>query len=409
MRSPLIAPPDAVGVTSRASRVAIISLVTTVLIAPQEFKGSLTAAEAARAIADGVRDALPKAQIALQPMSDGGAGLVDALLAALGGQRLTSPVHDPLLRPVDAAWALLADGRAAIEMAAASGLTLLAPGELDPLRATTYGTGELIRAALDRDYDEVIVGVGGSATVDGGAGALQALGVRLLDASGADLPPGGAALARLHRIDLSALDPRLAQARVRVATDVRNRLCGAEGAALVFGPQKGASPDDVPVLDAALARFAEVARRDLGVDLTSLDGGGAAGGLAAGLQLAGATVEPGFDLVASLVGLEDQVARADIVITGEGRLDAQTAYGKTAAGVEKLARAQGKPIIAIAGAIADDHARAAFDVALGATPEGTPLDDAMRDAPRLVREAAERAVRALADVGDRRGSSLRWE
>lgn len=379
---------------------------TTVLIAPQEFKGTLTAAEAARAIADGVRDAMPDAQAVLQPMSDGGAGLVEALLSALGGKRATVRVHDPLMRPVDAAWALLADGRAAIEMAAASGLVLLAPSELDPMRTTTYGTGELIAAALDRDCAEIIVGVGGSATVDGGVGALQALGARLHDASGGDLPTGGAALARLERIDLSTLDPRLRRARVRVATDVRNRLCGAEGAAAVFAPQKGAPPEDVRALDAALARFAEVARRDFGVDLASLDGGGAAGGLAAGLRLAGASIEPGFDLVASLVGLEAQVARADIVITGEGRLDAQTAYGKTAAGVAKLARTHGKPVIAIAGTIADDHARSAFDLALAATPERTLLDEAMRDAPRLVRAATARAMRALTDVADRRGSSL---
>ena len=384
----------------------IISHVTTVLIAPQEFKGSLTAAEAAGAIADGVRDALPDAHVVLQPMSDGGAGLVDALLSARGGERLSARVHDPLMRAVDAAWALLADGCAAIEMAAASGLVVLAPGELDPMHATTYGTGELIAAALDRGCAEIIVGVGGSATVDGGAGALQALGSRLLDASGAGLPPGGAALARLERIDLSALDPRLSRARVRVATDVRNRLCGAEGAAAVFGPQKGASPEDIRVLDGALARFADVARRDLGADIASLDGGGAAGGLAAGLWLMGASIEPGFDLIASLVGLEAQVARADVVVTGEGRLDAQTAYGKTAAGVARLARAHAKPVIAIAGTIADDHARAAFDVALAATPEGTTLIDAIHAAARLVRTATARAMRALTDVSDRRGSSL---
>ncbi|MHB8684228.1 MAG: glycerate kinase [Dehalococcoidia bacterium] len=365
------------------------------LIAPQEFKGSLTAVEAARAIAAGVRDAVPGASVVLAPMSDGGAGLVDALLAARGGERITTATHDPLMRPVDAVWALLRGGGAAIEMAAASGLVLLSDDERDPLVATTYGTGELIRAALDRGCGEIIVGVGGSATVDGGAGAVQALGGRLLDGSGAGLPPGGAPLARLERIDLAGVDRRLAGARLRVASDVRNRLCGAEGAAAVFGPQKGASAADIGVLDAALARFAEVVRRQSGIDLLSLEGGGAAGGLAAGLRMLGASVEPGFALVASAVGLDGQVARADIVITGEGRLDAQTSYGKTAAGVAGMARAHGKRAIAVAGSIADGDARAIFDVAVAATPPGMAVADAMRDAAALVRAAAARAVRGV--------------
>lgn len=367
-------------------------LVAVFLVAPQEFKGSLTAAEAARAIAAGVRDALPAAEVVLAPMSDGGAGLVAALLAARGGERVTTAAHDPLMRPVAATWALLPGGTAAVEMAAASGLVLLADDERDPLVATTYGTGELVRAALGRGCGEIIVGVGGSATVDAGAGALQALGARLLDATGAELPPGGAALARLARIDLSGADRRLAATRLRVASDVTNRLCGPEGAAEVFGTQKGASAADVRVLDAALARFAAVVARDVGIDLLSLAGGGAAGGLAAGLRVLGATVEPGFALVAAAVGLEALVARADVVITGEGRLDAQTSYGKTAAGVAAMARAHGRRVAAVAGSIAAGDAQAAFDVAVAAAPPGMPVADAMRDAAPLVRAAAARAV-----------------
>ncbi len=366
-----------------------------IVVAPQEFKGSLTAIEAARAIADGAWAAAPTTEIDEAPMSDGGAGLVDALLAARGGERIETPAHDPLMRPITAAWALLDDGAAAIEMAAASGLVLLGESERDPLVASTYGTGELIRAALDRGCTNMIVGIGGSATVDGGAGAMQALGVRLLDASGAELPPGGASLARLDRIDMSARDTRLSGARVRVATDVTNTLCGPEGAAVVFGPQKGASPGDVATLDAALRRFAAVALRDHGVDLVSMPGGGAAGGLSAGLVLAAAaTIEPGLPLVAGAVHLASRIAAADLVITGEGRLDAQTAYGKTAAGVAAIARAQHTPAIIIAGTIAPDYddADGLFAMRASIMPDGMRLEDAMRDAARLLRDATERTL-----------------
>ncbi|HYM15598.1 MAG TPA: glycerate kinase [Dehalococcoidia bacterium] len=368
-----------------------------VLVAPQEFKGSLTASEAAAAIAAGVRDALPGATVDVVPMSDGGAGLVDALLAARGGERITTRVHDPLMRPVDATWAHLADGTAAIEMAAASGLILVAPAERKPLAATTYGTGELVRAALDRGCTRIIVGVGGSATVDAGAGALQALGVRLLAADGVELPRGAGPPVALDRIDLSHRDPRLARATIRVACDVTNTLCGPEGAAAVFGPQKGASPDQVPLIDAALRRFATVAARDAGVDVLAVAGGGAAGGLAAGLIAgAGATIERGFPLVAHAVGLAARVAAADLVIAGEGRLDAQTSFGKTAAGVADLARAHGRPVAIVAGVVDPAYDRSAipFDAVEQATPSGMAVGDAMRDAARLLRQAAARVTRA---------------
>jgi len=369
-----------------------------IVVAPQEFKGSLSARQAAAALAAGVRDALPAAEVDVVPMSDGGAGLVDALLTARGGETVVTPVHDPLMRPVDAAWALLSDGSAAIEMAAASGLVLLADAERDPLVATTYGTGELIRAALDRGCAEIILGVGGSATVDAGAGAMQALGARLLEGAGHDLPPGGAPLARLTRIDLAGRDPRLDRARIRVASDVTNTLCGRLGAAAVFGPQKGARPDDIATLDAALHHFAAIARRDCGVDVLPVAGSGAAGGLGAGLMaVAGATIEPGFPLVADAIGLEVKIARADLVLTGEGSLDAQTAYGKTAAGVAALARKHGKPVAAIAGLVdaSLDLAASPFDAIEQAAPPGMPAADAMRDAATLVQAAARRAMVVL--------------
>ncbi len=373
-----------------------------VVVAPQEFKGSLTAREAADAIADGVRIALPGADIDVVPMSDGGTGLVDAMLAARGGERVFSDVHDPLMRPLRTAWALLAPGEAAaIEMAAASGLVLLRAAERDPLVATTYGTGELIRAALDRGCRRIIVGVGGSATVDAGAGAMQALGARLVDADGRDLPPGGGALTRLAHVDLSPRDARLLGTEILVASDVTNTLCGPHGAAAMFGPQKGASPEAVEVLDAALRRFAGVVRRDTGIDVLDMPGGGAAGGLAAGLLVvAGAAIVPGFDIVADAVGLDAKIVAAGLVLTGEGRLDAQTAFGKTAAGVARMARAHGKPVAAVAGSIDPGYdARGAFDAAEVATPAGMPLDKAMRDAASLVRDAAARAVRALVSPG----------
>ncbi len=367
-----------------------------IVVAPQEFKGSLTATEAARAIADGVRDVAPRAEIVEAPMSDGGPGLVDALLTARGGERISTIVHDPLMRPTSATWAILSDGTAAIEMAAASGLVLLADGERDPLVATTFGSGELIAAALDRGCGEIIIGVGGSATVDGGAGAMQALGARLLDGDGRDLSPGGGALARLARIDLDDRDPRLANVRLRVASDVTNTLCRDAGAAMMFGPQKGASPDDVRTLEAGLLRFAEVASRDCGIDVLTLSGGGAAGGLAAGLALvAGATIEPGFALVANATALEAKIEAADLVVTGEGRLDAQTAYGKTASGVAAIARRHNKRVSIIAGSVdpAYDAARADFDDIESVMQPGLRLDDVMRDAAVSVRDAAARLMR----------------
>jgi glycerate kinase len=371
---------------------------TRFLIAPQEFKGSLTATEAARIIAAGVRDALPDAVIVEAPMSDGGPGLVDAMLAALGGERIDSEAHDPLMRPIRPSWARLANGTAVIEMAAAAGLVLLRSDERDPLVATTYGSGELVRAALDRGCERIIVGVGGSATVDGGAGTMQALGARLLDAAGDELPPGGGPLARLNRIDASGCEPRLARAAIRVAADVTNTLCGPTGAALMFGPQKGASVETARSLDDALAHFASIVRRDLGIDIASLRGGGAAGGLAAGLAaIAGATVEPGFDIVAEATGLDAAIAACDIVITGEGRLDAQTAYGKTAAGVAAIARTHGKRVAIIAGSIdaSYDAAGDTFERVESLLSPRMSIEEAMRDSATLLRAAAARVTREM--------------
>jgi glycerate kinase len=281
-------------------------------------------------------------------------------------------------------------------MAAASGLTLLTPSERDPYHASTYGTGELLRAALQADHRRIIVAVGGSATNDGGAGAAQALGARLLDENERELPPGGAALARLDRIDVSRMEPALADAEITVATDVTNPLCGPEGASLIYGAQKGASEAGARDLDAALAHFSDVIRRDLGIDISNVVGGGAAGGLAAGLvAFCGARIRPGFDVVAEAVGLADRVAQTDAVVTGEGRLDRQTAFGKTTAGVSRLARAAGKPVIAIAGSV-EGGAGDAFDAVFTLTPLVASQEEAIRRARELLEQVAERTARWLA-------------
>lgn len=371
-----------------------------VVIAPQEFKGSLTAAQAAVAMAEGVRRVLPKAELDLVPMADGGPGTVEAMVAARGGRLMRAPAHDPLGRPLEAAWGLLDEETAVIEMAAAAGLSLLREEERDPRLTTTYGVGDLIRAALDAGCRRLIVGIGGSATNDGGAGLAQALGARLLDEKGGELPSGGAALARLARIDASGLDPRLRECRVLVASDVGNPLVGPEGASAVYGPQKGATPTMVEELDAALRRYAQVVERDLGLRVAQAPGAGAAGGLGAGLMaFLGAEMRSGFALVAEVVGLRERLQGAHLVLTGEGRLDAQTAYGKTALGVARLAKEGGAPVVvAVVGGLGEGWRRAleeGIDAVVSIAPGPLTLAEAMADAATLVADAAEQAVRLV--------------
>lgn len=378
------------------------------LIAPQEFKGSLSAAEAAHAIAEGLRRALPDAELDLAPMADGGPGTAEALVEAGGGRRLAAKVEDPLGRPVEAAWGLLDGGvTAVIEMAAASGLVLLSPEERDARLTSTYGTGQLIAAALEAGCRHLIIGLGGSATNDGGAGMAQALGARLTDNDGHDLPRGGAALARLARIDVSDLDKRLRDREVLGATDVTNPLCGPHGASAVYGPQKGASPADVEELDAALAHYAAVIERDLGKRVAEVPGAGAAGGIGAGLiAFLDAEMRSGAELVAETVGLEKRIAAADLVITGEGRLDAQTAYGKTVATVARLARGQRRPVFALAGNV--DNAPTVCDAlglegALAIAPADLPETEAMARASELLTAAAASLGRRLTTRGSLTG------
>jgi glycerate kinase len=323
------------------------------LIAPQEFKGTLTASEAAEALRAGLREAAPEVLLDVAPLADGGPGTVDALLAGAVGERRVLTVQGPLGAPVQAAYALLDSGRTAIiEMAAASGLSLLRPEELDPRRASTYGTGELIRAALDAGCTRVIVGLGGSATNDAGAGALTALGYSFLDTEGRPLPPGGAALRRLARVDSSLRHPRLMEVELLAATDVTAPLLGPNGASRLFGPQKGADPQAVEELEEALAFFAQ----GLAPEFIRVPGAGAAGGFGYGLAvLAGANIVSGYGLVAQALRLERRVAVADAVITGEGRFDRQTALGKGPAALARSGKELGKPVVLFAGSVVHEE------------------------------------------------------
>ncbi len=324
-----------------------------IVIAPDSFKESLSALDAALNIREGFRAVYPDADYVLLPVADGGEGTVDALVAATGGRRVARRVVGPLGDEVEAFYGVTGDGGVAvIEMAAASGLELVPPPLRNPLVTTTFGVGELIRAALDDGARRFVIGIGGSATNDGGAGMLQALGVRLLDASGGELAHGGGALAGLERIDVAGLDPRLAEGSIEVACDVDNPLVGPNGASAVFGPQKGATPELVRILDASLAHYAAVVERTLGKPVADMPGAGAAGGLGAGLYaFLGARLRPGTEIVMAAVDMDRVVRDADLVITGEGRLDSQTIHGKTPIGVAAVAERHGKPVIAIAGSL----------------------------------------------------------
>ncbi len=375
----------------------------TIAIAPEAFKGALSAAHVAAVLADGLRAGLPGARFRLIPMADGGEGTVDAWAAATGATRCRARVHDPLGRPILAGYARDTRRRTAvIEMAAASGLPLLAADERNPLLTSTRGTGELIRHALDHGARRLLIGIGGSATNDGGVGMAAALGVRLLDRHGRDLPPGGGALLRLHRIDDTGLDPRLRHTELEVACDVTNPLCGRNGASAVYGPQKGATPSQVRTLDTALARLAAVvgaARPDL-ANLAEAAGAGAAGGLGYGLMIfGGARLGRGVEYVAKAVRLAQRLRGCDLVVTGEGRLDGQTVNGKTPVGVAAVAQRLGIPVIAICGCLGDGyeavHAAgidAVFPVAHGLFDPAHPA----RGARARIRACAVEVSRLLA-------------
>ena len=376
-----------------------------IVIAPDSYKESLSALEVAQAVEAGFRQVFPDADYVLVPVADGGEGTVDAMVAATGGRKETVTVSGPLGEPVEAFYGLTGEGdTAVIEMAAASGLALVPPDRRNPLLTSSRGTGELIRAALDAGARRFILGIGGSATNDGGAGMVQALGVRLLDLEGRELDGSGGDLARLERIDVSALDPRLAECRIEVACDVDNPLTGARGASAVFGPQKGATPEMVQALDANLARLARIVGRDLGVAVDTVPGAGAAGGMgAAMLAFFGATLKPGIEIVTAAVDLDTHVRDADLVITGEGRIDFQTVHGKTPIGVARVAKRHGKPVIGIAGSLGAEvgvvHAHG-IDAVFSVLGKPCTLDEALRDAAANV-ELTARNVAAVLRIGAR--------
>ncbi len=379
-----------------------------IVVAPQALKGSLDAPAVGNAIAAGVRAVFPDAILVVVPVADGGEGTVRALVSATGGRLVRTQVLGPLSDPVEAEFGLLGPGSAprtaVLEMAAASGLTLLPPERRDPRLTSTYGTGQLMRAALDAGCERLLIGIGGSATNDGGAGMAAALGARLLDERGDDLPPGGAALARLDRVDASGIDARLRRVEVQVACDVSNPLTGPEGASAVYGPQKGATPAMVEALDAALAHYAAVVERDLGVEVANIPGSGAAGGLGAGLlAFAAATLLPGAQLVLEALDFPAVVRQADLVITAEGQLDAQTAYGKAVAAVAASGRAAGAAVIALAGSVmsgATELESLGIDVALPIAAGPMTLEESMERAAELLEAATARALRLVA-VGER--------
>jgi len=372
-----------------------------IVIAPQGFKGNLTALEVARAIETGVKRIVPDAETVLKPMADGGEGTVQALVDATGGEMMSTEVTGPLQERVKARWGILSDKTTAvIEMASASGLPLVPTEKRNPFIATTYGTGELIRAALDHGCRKLIIGVGGSATNDGGAGMAQALGARFLDADGKELPFGGAALARLAQIDISNMDPRLADFEVTLASDVNNPLCGPKGASAIYGPQKGATPDMVKQLDAALWHYADVIKRDLDIDLREVPGAGAAGGLGLGLMVfLKARMVPGIDVVIKATNLVADLKGAELVFTAEGRIDRQSAMGKVPTGVAMAAKKFGATVIALAGEVADD-CRVVFDQGIDAVlsiaPGPITLEQSMAEAEKLLSNAAETAMRFIA-------------
>jgi glycerate kinase len=371
-----------------------------VVIAPDKFKGSLTALEAAEAMARGLSRVDPSAEIDRVPMADGGEGTVAALVAATGGSYRTVTVTGPLGDPVVASFGLLGDGRTAVlEMASASGLWLVPPALRDPLRATTRGTGQLLLAALKAGARRVIVGIGGSATNDGGAGLGQALGFRLLDTHGRELEPGGGELDRLARIERTDQVAVLGSATIAVACDVTNPLCGPQGASAVYGPQKGATPEVVERLDRNLGHFADIVARDLDVAVRHIPGSGAAGGLGGGLvAFAGGRLEGGVNLVIEAVNLRERLHAADLCLTGEGALDGQSAFGKTAVGVARLAHSLRCPTLAIAGSIgpgAEAVLEQGVDAYFSICPGPVHIDEAIEKASELLENATAQAVRAF--------------
>ncbi|HEC44270.1 MAG TPA: glycerate kinase [Bacteroides sp.] len=371
-----------------------------ILIAPDSFKNALSALDVAHSLEKGILRSIPEAETRIVPMADGGEGTVESLIDATGGKRVNIRVKDPLSRDVESSFGITGDGSTAvIEMAAASGIQLIKPEEKDPWNTTTYGTGELIKAALDSGCRTILLGIGGSATNDCGSGMATALGVKFMDKNGNPVNQGGGALAEVERIDMGRLDPRIAESTILVACDVTNPLTGPQGASCVYGPQKGADDSMVKKLDENLSTFARVIKNQLGKEVGDIPGAGAAGGLGAGLiAFLDAKLVEGVPAIAERIGLEDDIKWADLVITGEGGMDFQTQYGKTPYGVAQIARKYNKPVIAVAGTIGEG-ADVLYDMGISAMysilESPMSLNEAIAKTPLLLETAGERIGRIL--------------
>lgn len=378
-----------------------------IIVAPDSYKGSISALGVAEAMERGIKKVFARAEVLKLPIADGGEGTVEALVSATGGRFFQKEVTGPLGDPVSALWGVLGDGKTAvIEMASASGLPLVPPDKRDPCLTTTLGTGQLVREVLDQGLPRLILGIGGSATNDGGAGFASALGIRFLDADGKELPPGGQALSRLACIDTSGADPRLDSLSLTVACDVDNPLCGPRGASAIFGPQKGACPDTVAVLDSALRHYGEQACVITGRQIMDCAGAGAAGGLGAALLFfTRAELKPGIEIVLEAIDFDRLSAGVDLVITGEGRTDRQTAFGKAPVGVAKIAKRHGVPVVCLSGGLGEGYEaifEQGIDAAAVCPSAPMTLEDCLAQGPSLVESAAERLCRTL-----KAGMSLR--
>ncbi len=371
-----------------------------ILIAPDSFKDSLKAKDVAAYLKKGFQKVYKEAEFELIPMADGGEGTVEAILTSVKGRMIKTSAHDPLMRHIDSFFGITDDGDTAIiEMAAASGLALLTMAERNPWKTTSYGTGELIKAALDNQCATIILGIGGSATNDAGVGMAMALGAKFFDENNQPLSWGGSEVGKIRKIDLSTMDPRIFSTKIKVACDVTNPLTGTNGASAIYAPQKGADSEMVKKLDANLSAFAQVIKQQLGKDIETIPGAGAAGGLGAGLMaFLEARLVRGFDLIAEITDLEQKISNADLVITGEGKVDHQTKFGKTAFGVAQLAKRYKKPVILVAGSIsegADSLYKEGIDAMFSIIDKPMSLSEALEATPHLLESTGETIARLL--------------
>ncbi len=363
------------------------------LIIPDSFKNCLSAPEVGKYISKGIKAVFTNANVKVIPVADGGEGTVQAIISSVGGTMKKVMVHDPLMRPIESYFGIMPDNKTAIiEMAAASGIELITDKERDPLKTTTYGTGELIKEALNAGCTDIIIGIGGSATNDGGVGLAMALGTKFITSKGELFEYGGESLIALTDIIISGIDERLANTNIMVACDVKNTICGNKGASAVFSPQKGATKEMVVELDAGLANLAKLVKNKLGKDIEHIEGGGAAGGLGAGLvAFTGANLVGGFSLIANLLNLDEEIRTADIVITAEGAIDFQTMYGKTPAGVAKIANKHKKPVFVFAGSALEDASKIDKSIITSIIPitrRPVELSEALKMAPKWLTQSA---------------------